>query len=179
MRTAEQTANLKRFISFLWAQPDSAFIMDGIDCGTACCVEGWRRRVMGCHDRHFRSGDCANEQFGISRGDWHRLIVLDSGDMTEFDKLKPHIRKRAMILVLEQQLSYGGHDWLDALLSVAGERATARIMLDGSAAKGQEVRPLQAPVRGEPSAPSAVQRALPNRAVPREEAALLLEEVDA
>lgn len=178
MRTAEQTANLKRFIRFLWAQPDSAFIMDGIDCGTACCIEGWRRRVMG-EGRHFASGDCAEEHFGINRDDWHRLIILDHGNLPEFDKLEPHIRKRAMLLVLEQQLSRGGHDWLDALLSVAGERATARIMLDGSAAKGQEVRPLQAPVRSEPSAPSAVQRALPNRAVPREKAALLLEEVDA
>lgn len=175
-RSPAQIKNLRDFIAMLWGMPNSAFIMSDIDCGTACCIEGWRKRFMGGADY---TGALAEQQFGISAKDWVMICTADGGALRMLDTLlSPALRKRAMIMVLEQQLNTRHHDWLAVVLDLTDVDTTLKVF-PNAFTEGEAVRPLPGAIRSEPSPQAPVQRSMPARTVAREEAALSLETADA
>lgn len=183
-RTDEQELNLKRFIEFLWTVPEDDMIMREVNCGTACCIEGWRRVKL--TSQHPFSNHAAEENFGIPAQVWGEITVMMDDDvrysMREFDRLPAIKRKLAMIDVLVQQLALGKSSWTVALVNVFDGK-TAQRLADAHkaelviAAQDEEVRQLRPAIRSNPAPQAPVQREVRAGTQPAEEAALLLEEV--
>lgn len=166
-RTAEQVRNLRDFINQLWAIPASKFAMHDYDCGTAACMEGWYRRLHGDEVP-------AREAFGLD--DWASICHMgkhpELSVLERFDELlKPEERKLAMLHILTQMLNTGQGCWIVALVETVGPEL-AKAILEGVS----EVPELSAGFPTGEITAAPMQRALPDRAEPHKEAALLLEE---
>lgn len=166
-RTADQVRNLRDFINELWAIPASQFIMVNYKCGTAACMQGWYERLYG-------GRVTPQDRFGIDAWDGmcHMVGYSGASSLTRFDELlKPEERKLAMLHILTQQLNTGQGCWIVALVETVGPEL-AKEILEGVS----EVPELHEGVPAGETAAAPMQRAVPDRAEPTQEAALLLEE---
>lgn len=184
-RTPEQVQNLQKFINMLWGVPAENFIMRDVKCGTACCIEGFRREFlsMGEFEAGTTAGRMAERQFGIRADTWSDITLMATTySMQRFDKLPAEERKLAMLEVLTDQLNTGRHDWTKTLVDVFSPEVAQELKdaykEDGIAiSESQEVPALRPAIRSNPPQQAPVQRAVRDRAGPDQEAALLLEEV--
>lgn len=167
-RTAEQVRNLQDFINELWAIPASEFAMRNYECGTAACMQGWYERLYGIR------GVRPSDRFGID--EWHNMCHMvghRGSSLTEFDRmLSPEERKLAMLHILTQALNTGQGCWIVALVETVGPEV-AKEILDPEI---KEMSTLQRHIPAGETTTASMQRALPDRAEPHKEAALLLEE---
>ena len=165
-RTADQVRNLRGFINELWAIPASQFMMKNYDCGTAACMQGWYERLYGR-----RVAPCS--RFGLDTwSDMCHMVGHRSHSLVRFDQLlSPEERKLAMLHILTQALNTGHGCWIVALVETVGPEL-AEAILEGVS----EVPELSAGVPSGETTAASMQRAMPDRAEPDQEAALLLEE---